>query len=297
MRIKAVVARWSGCALWLIACTGGQSGAPGDGQAGGTSVETPCSATACEAQLSDMLERDLGPRATPRPQLTRSACVYVAAEQGLEGEACQCSDDDSGFHFLGPRAADCLVYGHGGACLWHGSDMPEQCDDETCEAACAELQDRFAADDRIAYSFMVRYAACVNNRCESVAEIGERCYAASELSWSQGRDCSLSSSQIIELARENTGEGSTTACDEAAECGNAYGCRDGICLWCNDDAQCAAGEDCVNANCLLTASIQCRSDDDCDGAGELCLLFGVEGVSAAPGRGNADLRAECAVPE
>lgn len=84
--------------------------------------------------------------------------------------------------------------------------MPEQCDSQACEAACDELSDRYAADDEITYSFIVRYAACVENRCESVAQIGDRCYAASDLRWPQHQDCSLSNSQIIANAREADGE-------------------------------------------------------------------------------------------
>jgi hypothetical protein len=148
-----------------------------------------------------MLERDLGPRTTPRPEFIGAECLYTINEQGVDGDACHCSDDDSGSVTLGPRQDGCLVYGHGGVCLWQGSDMPEQCDTEACETACEELSDRYAADDAITYSFIVRYAACVDNQCESVAKIGDRCYAASELRWSQDRDCSLSDSEIIANAR------------------------------------------------------------------------------------------------
>jgi hypothetical protein len=84
--------------------------------------------------------------------------------------------------------------------------MPEQCDSGECEMACEELSDRYAADDEITYSFTVRYAACVHNQCESVAKIGDRCYAASELRWPQDQDCALSDSEIIANARGGGGE-------------------------------------------------------------------------------------------
>lgn len=297
MQMNAFVARVSVTALCLAACTSGQSGAPADGQAGGGSVDLPCSAEACQEQVEVMLERDLGPRATMRPRFTTGTCVNTASEQGPSGEACQCSDDDSGSVILGPREAGCLVFGHGGTCLWQGQDMPEQCDSEACEMACDEISDRFEADDRVTYPFNLRYATCVNDRCEGVAKIGDYCYSTSQLQWSQAEDCSLSNSQIIENASGDSPGGSTNTCNDVTECSDAYGCRNGVCLWCNDSSQCAANEECVNALCVLTAAIECHSDEDCEASGELCLLFGAEQVGAAPGRGNANLRAECGVPE
>ena len=261
------------------------------------SMAEDCSAEACEERASVMLERDLGPKAAARPQLVDAECVRSAAEQGPGGDACQCSDDDSGSVTLGPREAGCLIYGHGGACLWQGSDMPEQCDSEACQSACEELHDRFAEDDQISYSFMVRYAACVNDRCESVAEIGDRCYASSDLRWSQDQDCSLSDSRIIERARASDGGESAASCDGPAQCSDALGCRMGACLLCNDNAQCTGDEDCVNGRCVLTTSVECHSDEDCESPEQLCLLLGVEALGDAPGRGNAELRAECAEVE
>jgi hypothetical protein len=244
-----------------------------------------------------MLERDLGPRAIPRPRYARSECVHTADAQGLMGEACQCATDDNGLAILGPRGAGCLAHGHGGTCLWHGDDVPEHCENDACEAACNELADRFAADDQISYPYTLRYAACVDDRCEGVAAIGDFCYGTPLVRWAHAQDCSLPDSQIIENSRE-VGSGETTnTCDDVSECSKAYGCRNGICWFCNDSDQCTADEECVNSSCLLSESVDCRSDEECDVTGELCLLFGVEQLNTAPGRGNANLRSECAHPD
>jgi hypothetical protein len=211
------------------------------------------------------------------------------------GEACQCSGD--GIATLGPRGAGCVAVGHGGTCLWHSDDVPEHCESDACEAACDELSDRFAADDQMAYPFTLRYAACAEDRCEGVAAIGDFCYGTPLVRWSYAEDCSLPDSQIIESSREVGSAETTNTCDDVSECSKAYGCRDGLCWFCNDSQECASGEECVQGWCLLTASVGCRSDEECEIPEELCLFFGVEQLNTAPGRSNANLRSECAHPD
>jgi hypothetical protein len=292
MQAKTFAARWGAIALSLAACSSGQSGAPGGGQAGGISVDMPCSAEDCEAEARFTLDLQLNER-LPRPPIVAAACVQVSNEP-----ACQCSDDDFGHYLLGPAGDDCLVYGHGNTCLWQSSDVPDDCDGAACEAACDVLEERLAEDDRISYEYILRYSACVDSRCEGVAQIGELCHAVPEgLSPAHAQDCSLSNEAILQNARDaQAGGDRVSLCESSAECSHAYGCRNGICWSCNEDGQCAGDEQCVNGLCVLSSFVDCQSDDDCESP-ELCLLVGVEDVGAAPGRGNATLRAECAATD
>lgn len=77
-------------------------------------------------------------------------------------------------------------------------------------------------------------------------------------------------------------------CYESSDCGLARACRDGACVACEIDEDCAPGEGCALDHCLLEELIQCHSVHQC-GPDELCVL---SGYSAAP-RGNEDMEALC----
>lgn len=78
------------------------------------------------------------------------------------------------------------------------------------------------------------------------------------------------------------------ACDVSARCGLAMACLSGNCRPCTQDNECADGEGCVRASCVLRANIGCRTSGDCSERDE-CLL---SGLTSDP-RNNAGLAAAC----
>lgn len=79
--------------------------------------------------------------------------------------------------------------------------MSDDWDDESCASACDELIQRQVEDDEVSYDFSLRYAACVNRHCESVAENDGLCYSALQLHWDQGQECHVEDTEIVEIVR------------------------------------------------------------------------------------------------
>jgi hypothetical protein len=81
-------------------------------------------------------------------------------------------------------------------------------------------------------------------------------------------------------------------CEAKDGCNLALACIEGVCLPCQVDEDCAAGESCSMDHCVPTPNVTCRSRRDC-GSEELCFLSGY----SATARSNETMFAYCASSE
>lgn len=80
----------------------------------------------------------------------------------------------------------------------------------------------------------------------------------------------------------------TPPCESPAGCGMARACKNGKCMPCEVDVDCASGESCVLDHCVKSANVSCRRRADC-ASGSVCILSGYSsGI-----RGNENMRAFC----
>jgi hypothetical protein len=105
--------------------------------------------------------------------------------------------DGSGLQ-VGPVGLDCYARGRAGDCLLAGSEF-EGCDvsDATsCDAVCADLEQRYDDDAARAYDASILYASCEEQQCKTVLQIGERCVADSSYLFGRSYDCALGGEAI-----------------------------------------------------------------------------------------------------
>lgn len=99
---------------------------------------------------------------------------------------------------VGPVGLDCYALGRAGDCLLAGSEF-EGCDvsdDTSCDAVCADLEQRYDDDAARAYEASILYAACEEEQCKTVLQIGERCVADGSYLFGRSYDCSLGGEAI-----------------------------------------------------------------------------------------------------
>lgn len=137
------------------------------------------------------------------PSYASSECVLVesedpeAAADGGVVSACECR---SPFRAPAVLAVDagggCLVYGRSLRCLY-AADEFAGCDPtrlDACEARCAELERRQAADAATTFDAGVHGAVCDRGECGCVLEIEGECFEASvPVSF----DCARSAQDIL----------------------------------------------------------------------------------------------------
>lgn len=77
-------------------------------------------------------------------------------------------------------------------------------------------------------------------------------------------------------------------CDRPDSCGLGRACKQGRCVACGYDSDCATNEACVLDHCVVKELVSCRRRVDCD-RNSLCIL---SGYTAKP-RGNEQMRSLC----
>lgn len=164
----------------------------------------------CAVLLEDTVARLAEPR-TFSATLEATGCAdYVGLNENGEvlGPSCECRRSDSGGTIqVGPSGMGCAVAGRMGDCLYDSSefagctvDDPDSCDD-----VCSEVEARTREDAEAELDYELRYAACAEHYCDSVARLGEACYTGLTMGTPTGVfHCSLSDEEILALDRTGT---------------------------------------------------------------------------------------------
>jgi hypothetical protein len=263
-------------------------------------------------------------------------CVTVGFVGGATGAACECSIADSdGTIFIGPEGAGCFAFGRAGACLWDDAEF-DGCSmgaNDPCDATCAELETRYAADAETDFDVALRYSECADSGyCHFVLHIEDACFV--DHSYHQGRafDCTLDDAAIIAAYLQSQATEPVPSCDdpgagENGTCAEPAPARE--CVerpageWqgnlvcgpyppCERPDGCGLALACIDGLCgACTRDEQCAPGEGCaldhcmpsasigcrtrsDCSGDaLCILSGITGGTA---RGNEDLRAYCLSP-
>ena len=176
----------------------GQTGSIGSAVCG----ESSACAEMNELRLAPLRE----PAKTPPRTLIPSACEGIdrnTPSGDFTGSACRCTDESGRFATLGPGDAGCFVYGRAMNCLWDDSEWDgcDSSDPHACDAPCAELEARMAADDAHAFDAKQLATACELYNCNNAIEIDGQCYGGN---WGWGMllpfDCALGGEGILEAA-------------------------------------------------------------------------------------------------
>jgi hypothetical protein len=160
--------------------------------------------TDCEGYAAEELLRFTSPT-TNRKRFDGADCALVV-RSGRSGAGCVChiiGSDSSGLQ-VGPAGLDCYALGRAGECLLAGNEF-EGCDvsDATsCDAVCADLEQRYDEDAARAYDASILYASCEEQQCKTVLQIGERCVADSSYLFGRSYDCAMGGEAIWAAEQE-----------------------------------------------------------------------------------------------
>lgn len=187
------------------ACSSGSS-PQSSGQTGsvGPSADECRVASDCAERVADELLA-FGAATTNSKHFDAAECSAVGVVGGPSGPGCIChiAGGDGSLN-VGPKGLDCYALGRGGDCLFEGSEF-EGCDvteATSCDAVCAELEQRLDDDAARTFEASSVYAACQEQECKTVVQLGERCFADRSYLAGRSYDCSLGGEAILAAEQE-----------------------------------------------------------------------------------------------
>ncbi|MBN1611458.1 MAG: hypothetical protein JW940_32795 [Polyangiaceae bacterium] len=173
-------------------CSNGQTG----------SLAYYCRDSECVSHALDWLE-SLDPSHAWAPVFVGSECHQY----------CKCLADDGGYEIVAPTGSPCAYRGRGGFCILPDSEVSlcDPSEPNSCQATCADLENRLAQDAMKVFDASVRFAACVTpegwtsgstgaGSCRMVAVINGACYTNDDpggFFTDTPHDCSLTDQQIV----------------------------------------------------------------------------------------------------
>ena len=199
---RMAIERWLASAALLVACSGTEStNPPGEETDAGRDGGGPVGAVGCytdedcEVTCSGFIE---GLDAPTRPlEVVSAACTMTSFVPSPPAASCDCAVEGGGSVPLSSGYPDaCLRYGRDRSCIYRRDEFPGcDVDDPTsCDAACADLEDRMRADAERVYDAEVRYAACRDYDCDCILRMSDGCY----VQWDIHRyDCALSNAEML----------------------------------------------------------------------------------------------------
>lgn len=189
----------------LVACSSGSS-RQSSGQTGsvGPSADECLVASDCEERAADEVLQFSSPT-TNSKHFDAAECTQVGVVGGPSGPSCVCRiAGTDGSLDVGPVGLDCYALGRGGDCLFaggefHGCDVT---DATSCDAVCADLEQRLDDDAARIFEASSVYAACENQECKTVVRLDERCFADHSYLSGRSYDCSLGGEAIWAAEQE-----------------------------------------------------------------------------------------------
>jgi hypothetical protein len=201
MRLAAMVVMLALPSL-LVACSSRQS----SGQTGsvGPSADECRVASDCDERAADEVLQFSSPT-TNSKHFDAAECTQVGVVGGPSGPSCVCriAGTDGSLN-VGPVGLDCYALGRVGNCLFAAAEFDgcDVTDATSCDATCADLEQRLDDDAARTFEASSVYAACEKQECKTVVQLDERCFA--DRSYLSGRsyDCSLGGEAIWAAEQE-----------------------------------------------------------------------------------------------
>ena len=217
MRFVAIGVVTSALSGWVAGCSSGSPGSvdsPGStdgtgspqqdsGQTGSLAPddedETCSVANDCDERAAEELRKFTSPKTNPiHFEAAECRDVGVANESSGAGCVCHVSDGDGALH-VGPVGLDCYARGRAGDCLLAGDEFSgcDLTDDTSCDAVCADLEQKYGDDAAHTFDASILYAGCEEQRCQTVLQLDERCVANNSYLFGRNYDCSMGAEAIL----------------------------------------------------------------------------------------------------
>ena len=190
----------------LLAACGSSSSPQSSGQTGsvGPSADECRVAHDCDERAANELLQFTSATKSSK-HFDAAECTQVGVVGGPSGPSCVCHvAGTDGSLDVGPVGLDCYALGRGGDCLFAGSEF-EGCDvteKTSCDAICADLEQRLDDDAARIFEASSVYAACEKQECKTVVELDGRCFADRSYLAGRAYDCALGGEAILAAERE-----------------------------------------------------------------------------------------------
>jgi hypothetical protein len=202
-RWRTVVGTGLGAALFVGACSGGQSGGevttnepPAEQGQGGQGAPECEVDEDCRAKAEDRVA--LASRSSEGD--ARLSPLRCDLFNGVPSCTCQRVNRPYRVYQLGPGPG-CYIVGRTGNCLFGDADF-ETCqlyERRSCDASCARLEARLNEDAARTVEAELVDFACLGSYCRTVVSLDGRCFVDNEYEYTnRSYDCALDSKAILE---------------------------------------------------------------------------------------------------